>query len=347
MRMITRPSTAKCTMPLYISFLISEPHYPSACRLAKLMNISHDSVNRFILRESYTPKDLFDQAKQQLDLKEGVLSVDDSVLDKPYSHQMALVGHFWSGKHHRSVKGINLITLYYTDIKGHHLPVNYRIYNKLDHKTKNDYFLEMLDEVILWGLTPAFVTGDSWYSGTKNLKAIKNKGLSFMFALKSNRHVSLKKKEFMPVQSLDIPDDGQTVWLREFGFIKAFRTTLKNEHRHYALYLADETQLGNIKRLNFNEIHDKHWQIEQYHRAIKQVCHIEHSQVRAERGVRNHIFAALSGYVHLQKMCLSELIVNTYALHRDLFNSVISQFIEISSTTIKGLLPEFRPSYNA
>jgi hypothetical protein len=63
---------------------------------------------------------------------------------------MALVGHFWSGKHHRSVKGINLITLYYTDIKGHHLPVNYRIYNKLDNKTKNDYFLDMLDEVILW-----------------------------------------------------------------------------------------------------------------------------------------------------------------------------------------------------
>ena len=145
---------------------------------------------------------------------------------------MALVGHFWSGKHHRSVKGINLITLYYTDTKGHYLPVNYRIYNKVDNKTKNDCFLDMLDAVILWGLIPSFVTGDSGYSGTKNLKAIKNKGLSFIFALKSNRCVSLKKKEFMQVQSLNIPNDGQTVWLREFGFIKAFLTTLKNEHRH-------------------------------------------------------------------------------------------------------------------
>jgi len=157
------------------------------------MNISHDSVNRFILREDYTPEDLFEQSKAQLELKGGVLSVDDSVLDKPYSYQMALVGHFWSGKHHRSVKGINLISLYYTDIRGHHLPVNYRLYDKSEGKTKNDYFLEMLDEVILWGLIPSVVTGDSWYSGTKNLKAIKNKGLSFMFALKSNRRVSLKK----------------------------------------------------------------------------------------------------------------------------------------------------------
>ena len=235
MRTLARPSTARCTMPLYISFLLSEPNYPSACRLAMLMNISHDSVNRFILREDYTPKDLFEQAKLQLNLKGGVLSVDDSVLDKPHSHQMALVGHFWSGKHHRSVKGINLITLYYTDSSGHHLPVNYRLYDKTEGKTKNDYFLDRLDEVLLWGLEPTFVTGDSWYSGTKNLKALKNKGLSFMFALKSNRSVSLEKNEFMGIRSLDIPDDGQPVWLREFGFIKAFRTTLKKEHRHYAL----------------------------------------------------------------------------------------------------------------
>ena len=98
-----------------------------------------------------------------------------------------------------------------------------------------------------------------------------------MFALKSNRHVSLKKKEFIHIQSLDIPDDEQTVWLREFSFIKAFWTMLKNEYHHYALYLANEAQRGNIKRLNFNEIHHKHWRIAQYHCAIKQVFPIEHS----------------------------------------------------------------------
>ena len=347
MRTLTRPPTARCTMPLYISFLLSEPHYPSACRLAKLMNISHDSVNRFILRERYTPKDLFNQAAPQLDLNGGVLSVDDSVLDKPYSHYMALVGHFWSGKHHRSVKGINLITLYYTDTKGHHLPVNYRLYDHSEGKTKNDYFLEMLAEVMSWGLLPASVTGDSWYSSTKNFKAIKNSGLGFMFALKSNRSVSLEKNVFMAVGSVDIPEEGLTVWLREFGFIRLFRTMLKNEHRHYALYLPDDAPLDQVSRAEFEAIHDKHWQIEQYHRAIKQVCHIEHSQVRGEAGVRNHVFAALSGYIHLQKMSLADLITNTYALHRDLFNEVVSEFIDQTSSMFKSLLPKFTPPYNA
>lgn len=332
---------------MYIGFLLSEPKYPSCCRLAKLMNISHDSVNRFIQRDDYTPSDLFEQARPQLDLKGGTVSVDDSVLDKPYSRYIALVGHFWSGKHHRSVKGINLITLYYTDKQGHHLPINYRVYDKAEGKTKNDYFLDMLAEVLSWGLQPSFVTGDSWYSGVKNLKAIKNNGLGFMFALKSNRRVSVIRNEYHFIKDLDIPEEGLEVWLREFGQVKVFRTTLKDEQRHYAIYLPDETVLPGFKRVDFNEVHDRHWQIEQYHRVIKQVCHIEHSQVRSETGVRNHIFASLLAYVQLQKMCLSDLISNCYKLQRDLFNSVISGFIESLIPEIKNLLPEFNPSVNA
>jgi len=95
-----------------------------------LIDISHDSVNRFLNRENLTPKDLFLEAGSKLDLKGGILSVDDTVLDKPYSYHMDLVDYFWSGKHHRSVKGINLITLYYTDSKDNCLPVNYRIYDR-------------------------------------------------------------------------------------------------------------------------------------------------------------------------------------------------------------------------
>ena len=90
--------------------------------MAEIVKTSHDSVNRFLLREAYEPKDLFDEAKPHINLIGGTLSVDDSVLDKPYSHKMALVGYFWSGKHHRTVKGINLITLYYTDVAGQHFP---------------------------------------------------------------------------------------------------------------------------------------------------------------------------------------------------------------------------------
>lgn len=61
---------------------------------------------------------------------------------------MDLVGFFWSGKHHRSVKGINLITLYATDLQGKNVPINFRLYDKSENKTKNDYFLDMLNDVL-------------------------------------------------------------------------------------------------------------------------------------------------------------------------------------------------------
>ncbi|MDD1626827.1 MAG: IS701 family transposase, partial [Methylococcaceae bacterium] len=73
---------------MYIGFLLSEPKQASCRRLGEVMSISHDSVNRFLNRESYTGRDLYNEASPTLNLKGGTLSVDDSVLDKPYSQYM-------------------------------------------------------------------------------------------------------------------------------------------------------------------------------------------------------------------------------------------------------------------
>ena len=110
-RQTTRPATDLCTLPMYMGFLMSEPKHANCTRLAEVSNISHDSVNRFLLREKYEPHDLFVESAKELHLTGGILSVDDTTLDKPYSHHMALVGYFWSGKYHKVVKGISLITM--------------------------------------------------------------------------------------------------------------------------------------------------------------------------------------------------------------------------------------------
>ena len=346
-RTLSRPSTATCTLPMYIGFLLSEPNVPSGCRLAEVMEISHDSVNRFLQREAYTPLDLFNESKRGLELKGGTLSVDDSVLDKPYSHQMALVGYFWSGKHHRVVKGINLITLYYTDVYGHHRPVNYRLYDKAEGKTKNDYFQDMFADVLAWGLEPAVVTGDSWYSGVDNLKRVRIHSLGFLFALESNRRVSVDPGSWSQVQQLEIPEDGLEVWLRGFGPVKVFQTRLKEQQRHYAVHLPDGEPLAAFDREAFQRWHDQHWQIEHYHRALKQVCHGEHFQVRGEVPIRNHIFSAIGGYVQLQRLCAMDLISNCYRLQRNLFNDVIASFIRAIIPSMENLNSQFQPVVNA
>lgn len=60
--------------------------YPGCTRLAEILDgLSHDSVNRFLLRERYEPKDLFNELKPHINLICKTLSGDDTVIKKPYS----------------------------------------------------------------------------------------------------------------------------------------------------------------------------------------------------------------------------------------------------------------------
>jgi len=332
---------------MYMGFLMSEPKSTTCTRLSEVMGVSHDSVNRFLLREAYEPQDLFAEARTSLNLVGGTLNVDDSTLDKPYSTHMDLVTHCWSGKHHRVVKGLNLITLYYTDPQGRSLPVNYRVYDKGEGKTKNAYFLEMLAEVLAWGLQPAFMTGDSWYSSADNLKTVKNHRMGFMFAVESNRTVSMEKGTWVQVQKLAIPESGLMVWLREFGDVKLFRMQLKDQLRHYVVFLSKADAYTAFQQSDFQTLHDQHWRIEQYHRMIKQVCNIEKFQVRSKVPILNHIFAALCSYIHLQQMRFADIISNAYQWQRELYKDVVASFVKGFMVGKEYLNPQFQAAVNA
>ncbi|NET70293.1 MAG: transposase [Sphaerospermopsis sp. SIO1G2] len=331
MKKITKPSTAQCNLEHYTLFLLSEPKHGGCCRLSEILeNVSHDSVNRFLLRERYEAKDLFDTVKSLINMEGGILSVDDTVVEKIYSEPTngELIGYFWSGKYHKSIKGINLITLYYRDVYDNSVPINYRIYDKKEGKTKNDYFREMLKEVMDWGVKPRIVTGDSWYSGVENLKFLRNQKLGFLFGIEKNRTVSKEAGEYCQVRDLEIPNAGLKTHLREFGFIKLFRKDFKKEDsRHYILYLPDEDALNQITRNEFITIHDTHWGIETFHRAIKQVCGICRFMVRDSQAIKTHIFCSLQAFVRLEKMRSENIISNWYEVQRNLFTLVVRDYI--------------------
>ena len=332
----TKPSTARCNNEIYISYLLSDPQYTSCTRLAEIMkNMSHDSINRFLERERFEAKDLFVEEKDSIELVGGILSVDDSILDKPYSHpnKAALIDLFWSGKHKCVVKGINLITLFYTDIHGVSVPVNYRIYDKKAGKTKNDYFREMLTEVLSWGLAPAWITGDSWYASLENLKFIRNLKLNFMFGIANNRIVSVARGEYMQIQKFEgWPSNNiETVYLKDYGRVKVFRQLYKNAYRYYIMSTAILDNLENVTSVDFTRVHDAHWCIERFHRAIKQVCNIERFQVRNENPIKNHIFCAIKAFVRLELMRINEKITHWYAIKKDLYIKVIRDYV-IEST---------------
>jgi hypothetical protein len=279
-------------------------------------------------RENYTPADLFVEVKELIVLHGGTLSVDDTVLDKPYSKLIPFVKHFWSGKHHRVVVGANLITLFHTDINGVQVPVNFRFYDPDDNKTKNDYFREMVTEVWSWGLKPAWVTGDSWYSGIENLKFIKNNGMGFFFAIERNRLLSPERSRKVAAAYLDIPvQSGAEVYLPKFGHVTIYRTRFKDEVRHYIAYDPNQEQGTPLPTSVFEILHSHHYSIEQYHRILKQVCHIEHFSVRTKVAILNHAFCAIFAYVQLEIAKVKGLISNAYEIQRTLFFEVVGKFI--------------------
>ena len=85
--------------------------------------------------------------------------------------------------------------------------------------------------------------------------------------------------------------------------------------------------LESITPVDFKRVHDAHWSIERFHRAIKQVCNVERFQVRNENPIRNHIFCALKAFIKLEFMRFNERILHWYKLKRALYTVTIRKYI--------------------
>ena len=317
MRELQKISTALCNLSLYSNYLLVIPTHRGCTKLANSMEtMSHDAVLNHLVRENYAPYDLFLRSKGLLILSGGTLSCDDSILDKPYSdaRKNELIGRHYSGKHGCVVQGICLVTLFYTDIQGHRLPVNYRIYQQGSIKTKNDLFVEMLEEVLSWGLLPKVVTGDTWYASVFNLKMCRRHGLDACFAVEKDRQISTEKGQYQRVDEAEIPVDGLRTHLKAFDWVTLFRTETQGKKRHYVYYSYQKEQdpFVKVSLKTFEKAHDDHWHIEEYHRAIKQLCNIENFMVRRVIAVKNHIFSALWAFITLEEKVINKVITNWY-----------------------------------
>ena len=148
-----------------------------------------------------------------------------------------------------------------------------------------------------------------------------------MFGVESIRKISVERGKEQQVQKLEIPREGLNCYLPSFGEVRVFKQLFKEEYRYYIMYLPEQKELDQLNERDFKTVHDAHWEIEQYHRVLKQVCNVESFQVRGERPIRNHFFSAVYGYVKLALLKASGKIANCYEIQRTLFCEVIAKFI--------------------
>src|SRR4030095_4936379 len=112
---------------LYTDYLISSFGPTTATGFSRLLEgeISHDQVTRFLASSAKTSADLWRIAKplvRQVESDEGILALDDSIEEKPYTDENELICWHWDHAKERNVKGINFVTAFYATEKLH-LPV--------------------------------------------------------------------------------------------------------------------------------------------------------------------------------------------------------------------------------
>jgi putative transposase len=261
---------------------------------------AHDSFNR-LLERSFDRDSLWGEARHLVRMDGGVLVVDDTTLDKPYAEKMELVTRHWSGKHHRVVMGINLITTLWTD--GDKLiPCDFRVYDKpmgaegpFGGKDKNEHMRDMLTAAKQRGFDPRYVVFDSWYTALDNLKLIRSLGWHWFARLKSNRLVNPDDTENAPIGSIEIPAEGRGAHLKGYGFVKVFKSVSKNGDVEY--WATDDLEMMESER---EALSDQGWGIEVYHRGIKQCCGVERSQVRKAAKQIGHITLSLRAFIRLE-----------------------------------------------
>jgi hypothetical protein len=290
----------KCTDLDYINFLIAASYVYSCTEAARCFPSStaapsHDCFTRLLQKQPSDTEPLWTEVKKLVTPKEDYLIVDDTTLDKPYSKKIGFVRYQWSGKHHRTVKGIGLVTLLWTD-GNKILPVDFRIYDiDEDEKTKNDHFRDMLDKAKERGFKPKFVMFDIWYASVENLKATRKKQWHFLTRLKSNRSVNPDNTKNVPLEMIDTPPEGIVVHLKKYGFVKVFRIVSKKEDTQY--WATNVLDMDESER---EDLANKSWKIEEYHRGIKQFCGVEKCQARKKESQRAHIMFSLRAFLRLE-----------------------------------------------
>ena len=289
----------RCTGSDYINFLVASPKAYTCTEAARVQPEDpfapgHDSFTRLLNRLEPDPEALWAEAESLVQKNGGVLIIDDSTLDKPHAKHIELVTRHWSGKHKAKVRGINLISLLWSD-GDRKIPVDYRVFRAKSGESKHDHFWEMLLMARGRGFAPRCVLFDNWYASLNNLKQVAHYGWHWLTRLRGDRVVSGDDRVARPLDDVPISASGTVVHLRGYGMVKVFRIDAPDGDTEY--WATNDQAMDEGRRRHYAEVS---FSIENYHRELKQFCGVERCQVRSERAQRNHIGFALRAFLRLE-----------------------------------------------
>jgi hypothetical protein len=335
---------------IYSDYLIASFGLTTATGLSNLLDgeISHDKITRFLASKLKTGKDLWQFVKpvvREIETDAGCLILDDSIEEKPYTDENEIVCWHYDHSKQMNVKGINFLSCLY-QTKDMALPIGFDLIRKtekyIDPKTgtqkrrssvsKNELARSQIEYAIKNQVKFRFVLFDLWFSSVENMKFILKHRKHFICPLKSNRKVALcvddkLQGRWQKLETLVIKaNEPCLIYLEGLELpVLLIKQIFTNEDGRQAIqYLI--TSDSKLSADDITTHYHKRWRVEEYHKSLKQNVSLERSPTQTETTQTNHFFAALCGYVKLERLKIKTK-QNHFALKSKLYlKALLSAF---------------------
>jgi hypothetical protein len=346
-------------LDLYSDYLISSFGLTTATGLAQLLQggVSHDQITRFLSSKPRTSADLWRIAKpfvRRVQSDQAVMIVDDSISEKPYTDEHDIVCWHYDHSHQRTVKGINFLTALYHS-QGVSLPVGFALVAKTEHYidkkdgkekrrspvSKNEHYRTLLEQAVNNQIPFRYVLNDVWYSSAENMMFIKHTlGKDFVMPIKSNRKVALSRADkqqgrYVQVETLALEAHvTPTIYLEgvDFPMLLVKQVFVNEDGSTGILYLV--TSDTTLSYDDITTIYQRRWNVEPYHKSLKQNASLEKSPTQTVATQTNHFFAALCAFIKLE-MLKGTTKLNHFALKTKLYVNALHE----AFSTLRELQP--------
>ncbi len=312
-------------LDIYSEYLISSFGQTTGTGLAGLLggSISHDQIQRLLGKEKFDAADLWSVVKpyvRQVQRADGVMIIDDSIAEKPYTDENEIICWHYDHSQDRRLKGINFMTCLY-HAQGYSLPIGFSIVAKTDYYTdkktgkrkrrspisKNEYYRQLLMAAQGNRIPFKYVLSDVWYSAADNMMFIKHDlKKDFIMPLKANRKVAVSEQakrdgQWVRIDSLTLdPNTTHEIYLESVDFpLLLVKQVFANEDGSLGiLYLVSSDM--SLTFQDMTTIYRKRWNVEPYHKSLKQNASLEKSPTQTVTSQTNHLFASLCAYIKLE-----------------------------------------------
>jgi hypothetical protein len=239
--------------------------------------------------------------------------------------------------------------------QGVSLPVGFEIVRKTEryidtksgkekrrsNRTKNEMYRDLMQQAVKNQIPFKYALNDIWFASAENMNFVHiTLEKEFVMPLKGNRKVatSAEAKQQGRYQRVDTlllePMKPVTVYLEgvEFALLLVKQVFTNEDGSTGIQYLvtSDTTLDGN----GITAIYQKRWNVEPYHKSLKQNASLEKSPTQTVTTQTNHFFAALCGYIKLE-LLKGDTKLNHFALKAKLYLSAIQS----AHTTLRKLNP--------